>query len=257
MDFFALAPIAFILDLAYSGLLGLSTALSTFPPLAGGAAALAIVVVTLLVRVALIPAGIAQARAEQTRARLAPRLRDLQKRYGKSPERLQRETMQLYRDENTSPFAGCLPILIQAPIVGVLYAIFLHPVIAGHSNALLTETVYGVPLGSSLAGVLAAGATDASALVVFAVLVLLIAAVGETTRRLLRPAPIPRVEGSAGSPGAVIPAGLLGVLQFATAVVAIFVPLAAGLYLLVTVAWTLGQRLILRRMYPPTSSDAS
>ncbi len=251
MDLFAFPPIAFILDLAYSGLLGLSTLLS---PLAGASAALAIVIVTLLVRAALIPAGIAQARAEQARARLAPRLRELQKRYAKSPERLQRETMQLYRDENTSPFAGCLPVLIQAPIVGVLYAIFLHPAIAGHPNELLTQTVFGVPLGSSLASTLAAGAADASTLAVFAVLVLLIAAVGEATRRLLRPEPVPAVE---GSPVPGLPVGLLGVLPFATAVVALFVPLAAALYLLVTVAWTLGQRLVLRRIYPPTPSRAS
>jgi YidC/Oxa1 family membrane protein insertase len=44
--------------------------------------------------------------------------------------------------------------------------------------------------------------------------------------------------------------GLLGTLQFATAVVAMFVPLAAGIYLLVTVTWTLCQRLVLRRRYP-------
>ncbi|MET0811596.1 MAG: membrane protein insertase YidC [Microbacterium sp.] len=251
MDFFAFPPLAFLLDLAYSGLLGLSTLLS---PLTAASASLAIVLVTLLVRAALVPAGISQARAEQTRARLAPRLRDIQKRWGKNPERLQREMMQLYRDENTSPFAGLLPILIQAPIIGLLYAIFLHPVIAGHPNELLTETLLGVPLGSSLAGAVAAGATDAATLAVFAVLVLLIAAVGEVTRRLLRPEPAPPVE---GSPLPAIPVGLLGVLQFATAVVAIFVPLAAGLYLLVTVTWTLGQRLVLRRVYPPTPRIAA
>ena len=43
----------------------------------------------------------------------------------------------------------------------------------------------------------------------------------------------------------------IGLLQFLTAVIAVFVPLAAALYLLVTVAWTLGQRLVLRRAYPP------
>ncbi|MGH3706445.1 MAG: preprotein translocase YidC, partial [Agromyces sp.] len=42
----------------------------------------------------------------------------------------------------------------------------------------------------------------------------------------------------------------LGALQFITAVIAIFVPLAAALYLFVTVAWTLVQRMLLRRRYP-------
>ena len=42
---------------------------------------------------------------------------------------------------------------------------------------------------------------------------------------------------------------MLGALQFVTAVVAVFVPLAAEIYLLRTLTWTLGQRLVLRRVY--------
>lgn len=245
MDLFAIPPIAAILHLAYSGLTGLTDLLQ---PLAGAsAAAAAIVLVTLLVRAALIPVGISQARAEQNRARLAPRLRELQKRFRKDPERLQRETLQLYRDHNTSPFAGFLPLLVQAPIVGVLYAAFLHTTIAGQPNLLLGHTLLGVPLGSSVAGTLASGTADAATWLVFGTVVLLIAAVGEVTRRVLpppTPAPAP------DSPLPTVPLGLLGVLQFVTAVVAIFVPLAAGLYLVVTVSWTLVQRVILRRRYP-------
>jgi YidC/Oxa1 family membrane protein insertase len=47
---------------------------------------------------------------------------------------------------------------------------------------------------------------------------------------------------------------MLGALQFMTAVVACVVPLAAGIYLLVTVWWTLGQRVLLRRRYPIVAS---
>lgn len=158
MDFSTLPVFSTLLDLAYAGLMALTTLLT---PLAGPfAAALAIAFVTLVVRAALIPTGIAQAKAEQTRARLAPRLRDLQKRHRANPERLQRETMQLYRDEGASPFAGCLPMLIQAPIVGLLYSVFLHPTIGGHPNALLTESLFGVPLGERLTAAVAAGSTD-------------------------------------------------------------------------------------------------
>lgn len=244
MNPFDLPPLAFVLDAAHRGLLALADLLS---PVAGdAAAAAAVILVTLLVRVALIPAGVAQARAEQTRARLAPRLRDLQRRYGKNPERLQRETVQLYRDENTSPFAGCLPLLVQAPVVGVLYAVFLHPMIAGQENALLSETLLGVPLGTGLFGSLTAGTFEPATGIVIGAVILAIAAVGELTRRLFRPAPdAPTLPG--------VPTALLGTLQFATAGAAAFVPLAAGLYLFVTVTWTLGQRLILRRVYPPAA----
>jgi YidC/Oxa1 family membrane protein insertase len=245
VDLFAFPPIAALVDLTYAGLMTLTALIE--PLVGASAAATAIMLVTVLVRAALIPAGVAQAKAEQTRARLAPRLQDLQRRHRTDPKRLQRETMRLYRDENTSPLAGCLPILIQTPIVGVLYAVFLHATIAGHPNALLTETLFGVPLGAGLAGGFASGTADAASVLVLGGLVLVIAMVGELTRRLLRAAPPPPTEASGVAP---VPTALLGVLQFATAVVAIFVPLAAGLYLLVTVAWTLVQRLILRRMYP-------
>ena len=240
VDLFAFPPFALLLDLATRALLALTSLLE---PLAGGlAAALAVVVVTLVVRVLLLPVGVSQARAEQTRARLAPRLRALQERWRKNPERLQRETLQLYRDEGSSPFAGMLPVLAQAPVVGLLYAVFLHAQVGGHANTLLTHDVFGVPLGRSLIGALTTGTMDAATLAVFGTLVVVIAGVAELTRRLLRPA--------VGPSAPAWTTGMLGVLQFTTAVVALFVPLAAGLYLTITTAWTLGQRLLLRRRYP-------
>ncbi|WP_100811444.1 YidC/Oxa1 family membrane protein insertase [Microbacterium sp. BR1] len=252
MDLFALPPLAAILDAVYAAMMWLTDLLS---PIAGDAsAAAAIVLVTLLVRAALIPVGISQARAEQTRARLAPRLREIQKRYKNDRERQQREMMRLYADENSSLFAGYLPMLAQAPVVGVIYALFLHTSIAGHANALLTEQLAGVPLGTSVLGSL--GAPDPATWVVFGVLVLIVCAVAEVTRRAFRPIAAAGAGAGAGADTDVSPltsAGarrVMGLLQYATAVVLLFVPLAAALYLTVTVTWTLAQRLILRRRYP-------
>jgi YidC/Oxa1 family membrane protein insertase len=267
MDLYSFPPIAAVLDGAYALLMGLAQVLE---PLIGvTSAAAAIVLVTLIVRAALIPTAISMAKGEQTRARLAPKLQALQQKHKKNPERLQRETMKLYADEGTSPLAGCLPMLVQAPVVGIIYALFILPTINGHPNTLLTETLAGVPLGSSFAGALVEGELTAAIIGVFAVLVLLIAAVAEVTRRVFRPVPPAGGAGGAlGLPpgGAVVsPAGAtraagpaampnlvraLGFLQYVTAVIALFVPLAAGVYLATTVIWTLGQRVLLRRRYP-------
>ena len=250
MDLLSFPPIAAILDAAYALLMGLADLLH---PLAGSAsAALAVIVLTLLVRTILIPAGIAQAKAEQTRARLAPKLQALQRRYKNDRERMSRETMKLYADEKTSPLAGCAPVLIQAPIVGVVYALFLYPVIAGHPNALLTDQLLGVPLGASLLGTIAGGTATESTALVFGILLLMIVVVAEVTRRVFRP-----VAGGTTDavPGAETVARMAGFLQFGTAVVAIFVPLAAALYLVVTVTWTLVQRIVLRRRFPVESAD--
>jgi len=243
LDIYAFPPIAAILDAAYGALTVLSAALE---PVAGtAAAAAAVILVTLLIRTLLIPVGVSQARAEQTRARLAPKLRDLQKRHKKNPERLQRETMQLYKDENTSPFAGCLPVLLQAPVVGILYSLFLHTEIAGHANELLTHDLFGASLGTSLVHTLVAGPFSLPTLLVYAVLVTIMIGVAEITRRVFRPAPVD--DSPLSSPGML---RMMSALHYLTAVFAVFVPLAASLYLTVTVAWTLVQRVLLRRRYP-------
>lgn len=244
MDLFAFPPLAALLDAAYGALAGLSDLLA---PLAGAsAAALAVVLVTLLVRALLIPVGFSTARAEQTRARLAPRLRELQRRHKKNPERLQTEMLALYRDEKTSPFAGMLPVLAQAPVVGLLYTLFIRPEIAGHPNDLLSHDLFGAPLGTSLASAVFGGTVTPATLAVFAALLLVIVATAEVTRRVFRPAPTDD-DSPMNSPAM---QRVFGSLHYLTAVFALFVPLAAALYLTVTVVWTLVQRMLLRRRYP-------
>ncbi|MBN0040396.1 membrane protein insertase YidC [Cellulosimicrobium cellulans] len=254
MNLLDLPLVSTVLDAAYRALMGLSDLLE---PVAGGAAAAAaVVLLTLAVRALLVPVGVSQAKAERDRARLAPRLAELQRRHGDDPQRLQRATLDLYAEAGTTPFAGCLPMLAQAPVVGVVYALFLHAQIAGHGNALLGHTLWGAPLGSSLVGSLGGGAAAVPTLVVAGAVVLLIALVGELTRRASLPGgrlAVPRTTPAPGAAGPLAGPGLqtaLGALQFMTAVIACFVPLAAGLYLLVTVTWTLVQRLVLRRRYP-------
>lgn len=242
MDIFAFPPLTLLLDGAYNALLALSHLVEPFA--GANAAALAVVLVTVLVRTLLIPVGISQARAEQMRARIAPKLRELQKRHGKNAERLQRETLALYKAENASPLAGCLPLIVQGAVVGILYTLFLRPEIAGHSNELLTHDLFGAPLGTSLLSAIGGG-LDAATAAVWAVVLVLILVVAEITRRVFRPQ-VP-AEGPLASPGML---GMMNALHYLTAVFAVFVPLAAALYLVVTVTWTLVQRALLRRRYP-------
>lgn len=257
MDLYAVPPIAVVIDAAYSLLMGLSGLIA---PFAGGfAAAASVILVTLLVRAALVPVGVSLARGEQVRARLAPKLQALRRRHANDPERMQRELRSLYADEGASPFAGCVPVLVQAPVVGVIYALFILPMVNGHANDLLGETLLGVPLGRSLAAALGSGAATPVELAVFAAVIAAIAAIGALTLRATRPGgPLaaPRPATPTATPDASAAPALPDLskamlpLHFLTAVIAIFVPLAAGLYLLVTVAWTLVQRVLLRRRYP-------
>lgn len=234
MDPFLFPPIAASLTAAYWVVDTIATLLE---PLAGSAsAALAIVVITLLVRTALIPVGISQVKAEWTRRRLAPKLRALQQKY--KGEKLQRKIAAMYQAENAKPFAGMLPTLAQAPVISLVYALFIRTTIGSHANTLLTHSVLGTPLGASL---LTSGFTWPG-IAVFGMLLLVIAVAAWLSRRTA----LRLVDASAP---AVPAARALSWLPFATVVFAGFLPLAAGLYLAVTTWWTLWERALLRRRY--------
>ena len=133
-------------DAAYhlvSGLTGILT-----PALGGLAAVAAIVVFTMAVRLLLMPLSLRALRGQAAQARLAPQLVALRQRYGKQPERLQREMAALYKREGTSMFAGFAPLLLQWPFLSVMYLLFRSPTVGGTANTLLTHDLFGVPLGA-------------------------------------------------------------------------------------------------------------
>jgi YidC/Oxa1 family membrane protein insertase len=253
VDFYSFAPIAAVLDGAYAVV---TTLASWLDPIAGSAStAVAIVLVTLLVRAALVPVGGSQVRAEFTRRRLAPQLQELQRRYKKNPEMLQRKTMELYAREKASPFAGCLPTLAQAPVLSAVYGLFILGTIAGHPNLLLAEHLGGVPLGTSLLALLGSGQAWPGVLV-FAALLAVIATTAWLSRRIaLRFAESQKLPDAAPAEG--VAAAMQGLgpalswLPFITVVFAAVVPLAATIYLSTTTAWTLAERVILRRAMAP------
>jgi YidC/Oxa1 family membrane protein insertase len=122
-------------------------------PVLGGLAAVAgIIAFTMAVRLFIMPLSYRAMRGQAAQARLAPQLVTLRQRYGKQPERLQREMTALYKREGTSMFAGFLPILAQWPFLSVMYLLFRSPNVAGGPNKLLTHDLLGVPLGSHWLG---------------------------------------------------------------------------------------------------------
>jgi YidC/Oxa1 family membrane protein insertase len=224
-------PFAPLTDLAYQLVSGLADA--TTPVFGAASAAAAIVLGTVAVRVLLVPVGYAQHRAELRRTALTAKVTALRERHSRNPRKLDAELTELYRAEGGGMLLGCLPMLVQLPVFAALYQLFVSPVVHGHANLLLHQTLFGVPLGAHVLAV------TAPQLFVFAGIVLLLVAVGYASARLLRPvAPLP--PGAAGV--------LIRVLPYASAVTALFLPLAASLYLLTTTAWTVAQTLILRQL---------
>jgi YidC/Oxa1 family membrane protein insertase len=226
----------------------LTSVISVLSPLAGSlAGAAAIVAVTIALRVALLPLSYYAVRGQAAQARLLPQLAELQRKHKNQPERLRREMTAVQQREGTSLFAGVLPLLAQWPFFSVLYRLFLTPVISGHPNALLSDQLLGVPLGSRwLAGAGPFSAHGAVFLGLFALLALVSWAAMRLARRFTAAAGTPGAVGAAARPGGAV-GGLTRVLPYLTIVIAAFVPLAAGLYLLTTTAWTAAERTVLMR----------
>lgn len=241
-----------------------------FAPLPGGlAAAAAIIVFTLAVRLLVLPLSYYAFRGEKARARLAPRVQELRQQHARHPERLQRELSALYQAEGTGMFAGCLPALLQIPFFSVVYRLFLSRKVSGRPNTLLRRNLLGAPLGSHwLSGPGPVSAQGG----VFAMLFVLLCVVAVFSVRAARQAAAPgggtvpggvvaggavtsggaaQSGGAASSGGAVqsekLVAALGRLMPFGTVLMAAVVPLAAGLYLLTTTAWTVTERTILRR----------
>jgi len=83
--------------------------------------ALAIFFFTIIIKILLQPAMTKQQRSMRQMGKLQPQLQELQKKYGNDKQKLQQETMKLYQKMGISPFAGCLPLLIQMPILIALF----------------------------------------------------------------------------------------------------------------------------------------
>ena len=192
---------------------------ATRPLLGASSAWVAIALLTVLVRVAMLPLTIAQVRATRAQTALQPELAALRKRYAKRPERLQAAILDLYRERGVGVLAGsgCLPLLLQVvqfPVMWVVYRVV--------RASAFTGALFGVPLATTLlaapppvllavVGVLALGATLSA---------------WQAGRAAGRAGPAP-----AGQPAARSAAVLTRALPFAVIPIAAWLPLAVVVYL--------------------------
>lgn len=82
----------------------------------------AIITFTFIVKLITFPLTLQQTRGMQAQKNLQPRLQELQKKYGKDREKLAAEQMKMYQEAGVNPLSGCLPLVIQMPILFGLYA---------------------------------------------------------------------------------------------------------------------------------------
>jgi YidC/Oxa1 family membrane protein insertase len=213
-------------------------------PLPGGLATVAaIVLFTVGVRLLLSPLSMLAYRGQTSMSALQPKIAELRRRYTKQPDRLQQELTALYRAEGGGILAGCLPLLLQLPFFSIMYRLFLSKTVSGQPNALLARDLLTTPLGSHwLTG---AGPASMHGLV-FLGLFGLLAILAFVTARMTGPAALVQ-PAEAGQPAAL--AAVSRIVPYTTLLIAAFVPLAAGIYLVTTTGWTAAERAVMRRWH--------
>ena len=88
----------------------------------------AIVLLTILVKLAFFPLSAASYRSMANMRRVAPKLTSLREQYGDDRQKLSQEMMALYKKEKINPLGGCLPILVQMPVFIALYWVLMESV---------------------------------------------------------------------------------------------------------------------------------
>lgn len=113
---------------------------------ATGDIGLAIIVVTLILRTLLVPLFRKQIVSMRRTQLLQPELREIQKRYKGDRQRLSQAQMELYKERGVNPASGCLPMLIQLPLLMAVYVVITTGLTNPDPTAMLTVFGYQIPV---------------------------------------------------------------------------------------------------------------
>ena len=123
MDFI-ITPLRFVIDFIYGF---------------ANSYALAIILFTLLIKLVLLPLDLKQRSSMRRMQEMQPKLDAINKKYEKDPEKKSAKTMELYKKEKINPLGGCLPMLIQMPILFAMFAVMRH--VADEQTVLMYQTI--------------------------------------------------------------------------------------------------------------------
>jgi YidC/Oxa1 family membrane protein insertase len=234
-------------------------------PKGGLSWALSIIGLTLVIRAALIPLFVKQIKSSRNMQLLQPKVKELQKKYGHDRQKLAEETMKLYKDAGTNPFASCLPILLQMPIFFALFRLLSQAAKADKPHGFLTAAkahefghakIFGsLPIDGNFWDSRTWGPTPhAGVMIVAAILVLAMTATTFTTQRQLMAKNMP-AEAMSG-PYAQQQKMLLYILPVAFGLGGIAFPIGVLLYWTTSNLWTMGQQFYVIRNNPAPGTPA-
>jgi len=131
-----------------------------------GAYGVAIVVMTIIIRLALAPLQqfqlVTQRKTMAEQRKLAPQVADLRKKYKKDTQRLNSEMMKLYQEHGVNPLGGligCLPLVVQMPILSALYFVFRFRAPSLHlpTHFLFVQNLNDIPMQHAMVAIAGIG----------------------------------------------------------------------------------------------------
>ncbi len=239
-------------------------------PTSGWSWALAIVGLTVIMRILLIPLFFKQIKASRGMQLLQPDMQKLQKKYkGKndpaSRQQMQAEMMELYKKHGTNPFSSCLPILAQSPIFFALFRVLysmpqiadgtyrdgqpLGPIDAAAAAQFQDSTLLGAQLSDTFLT-----ASTANVRILAIVMIVLMSVTTFTTQRQLTMKNMP--QSALDNPMARQQRMLMYVLPLVFAFSGVYFPIGVLVYWLTTNLWTMGQQFYTIRRMPAPGSEA-
>ena len=235
-------------------------------PSGGLSWALSIIGLTLVIRAALIPLFVKQIKSSRNMQLIQPKVKELQKKYGHDRQKLAEETMNLYREAGTNPFASCLPILLQMPIFFALFRLLDQAAKKGTAHGFLNEKlakqfgnadIFGsIPISESFWAARTWGDTpNGLVMVVALVLVLSMTATTFLTQRQLMSKNMPA--DALSGPYAQQQKMLLYILPVAFGLGGVAFPIGVLLYWTTSNLWTMGQQFYVIRNNPAPGTPAA
>ncbi|MCL2594176.1 MAG: membrane protein insertase YidC [Promicromonosporaceae bacterium] len=243
---------------------------------------LAIVILTVIMRILLIPLFFKQIKASRGMQIMQPEMQAIQKKYkGRtdpaSREAMSRETMELYRKHGTNPFASCLPMLLQSPIFFALFRLLnnipniyvgagnveyvavlgrevggrgpIGPINSGTAYDIMNSNLFGANLSDVFTQV-----DNWGPRVVILVLIAAMSLTTFTTQRQLTMKNMP--ESALQGPAANMQKIMLYVLPLIFLVSGLNFPVGVLIYWLATNLWTMGQQFYTIKRMPAPGSKA-
>ncbi|WP_054952899.1 membrane protein insertase YidC [Flaviflexus massiliensis] len=261
--------IAWIMNLVHMGLTAIG-----LPDGAGSAWVWSIVGLTIVVRLLILPLFKKQINSSRAQQMIQPELQKLQKKYKNkkdtySQQRMQAEMQAIYKDAGTSPFAACMPLLIQTPIFLALFRVLnnLVPIANGTRGAIgpldqalakdiEASQVFGAPLAASFNNATAGGGDEMTVRIVAMILVILMSATMFFSQRMMISKNMPEASKSSDNPMYRTQKMMIYIFPVIFLVSGVAFPIGVLVYWVVSNIWSFGQQLYMITQAPAPGSEA-